>query len=148
MPCAGHELVGRLEVRRGKPQRPAAAVAADDTAIHEVVVPEQRTGLVHASLGHQVPDARARHDEVLVADRLDFLDAKSTVLAERAKQRERSGAIASEQKVRPDPDLGRADPVQDAPFRRRAPAPTATAPVVKRTMATASRPARSNASSF
>ena len=74
---------------------------------------EQRARLVDAALGHQPADARARDDEILVADRIDLLGAEAVLRAERAQQREVAGAIAAEQEVGADPHFGDAQPVDE-----------------------------------
>ena len=74
---------------------------------------EQRAGFVDAAFGDQAADARARDDEVLVADRIDLLGAEAVLRAERPQQREVAGAIAAEQEVGADPHFGHAQPVDE-----------------------------------
>ena len=106
-----HQLVRRSQDSRSETQFPAAPGAAHDRAVDGVVMAEQRAGLVDAALGDQPANPRAGDDEVLVADRIDLLGPEAVLRAQRAQQREVAGPLASEEKVRADPDLGDAQPV-------------------------------------
>src|SRR5262249_23664366 len=67
------------------------------------------------SLADETADARAADDEVLVADRVDFLGLEAVPRAERSQQREIARAIVAEQKVRADPDLRHTEPLDEHP---------------------------------
>ena len=74
---------------------------------------EQRARLVDPAFGDQPADARAADDEVLVADRIDFLGAESVARAQAAQQREVAGAIVAEQKIRAHPHLRDVQPLDE-----------------------------------
>ena len=109
-----HELVVGL---RDSPSGTRASVPRraprDDRAVDRVRMAEQRAGLVHAALANQPPDARAADDELLVAHRVDLLGAEAVARAERSQQREVARALAAEEEVRADPDLGHVQPVDE-----------------------------------
>ena len=62
------------DVFLGSYRTQSAPVAVDDLAVDRIVMSEQRGRLVDAPFSDEMPDARARDDEVLVEDRLDLVD--------------------------------------------------------------------------
>ena len=115
----GQQIVAGLEIGGRKAECPATRVAVDDPAVDEILVPQQRGGLVDAALPHQPPDASARHDEVLVADRIDLVHPETAILANGSQQRERAGSVAAEEKIGAHPDLGDMQPVDEHRFDER-----------------------------
>ena len=91
------------------------------------MVAEKRPGFIHARLVDQPSDARAGDHEILVADRVDLLGVEPVADTERSQQRKCARAIAPEQKVRADPDLGHVQPVDEHRRERRSRDPIATA---------------------
>ena len=141
------QLVLGQQVRGREPQLAPPLRALRHHAIDEIVVAEQRPGFVHASFRDEATDPCAADDEILVADRVDFLGAKAVARAERAKYAEGAGPIVTEQEIRARP----------TPRPRAASRPARCATNisgsqfdisgVKRTTATPCMPARVSASS-
>ena len=120
------QLVLGAEVRRGKPDRPAALVAVHDAAFDVVLMAEQRAGLVHAPFADQAPDPRAADDEVLVADRIDLLGLEPVAGAERAAARSCRCGRGRTESSRP-PTLPPRAASRRARSARTSPDPSATA---------------------
>ena len=120
------QLVFGAEVGGRKADRASAAIAADHLAVDGVLMAEQRTGFVDASLADQPPDPRAADDEVLVAHRIDLFGLEPVAGAERAQQREVAGAIVSEQEIGAHPHFGDAQPVHEHGANELFGAPSAT----------------------
>ena len=74
---------------------------------------EQRSRFVDAAFRNQPAHARAADDEVLVADRIDFLRAESVPRAQAAEQREVARTIVPEQKICAHPDFGDMQPLDE-----------------------------------
>ncbi len=137
--------VCRLAV--GHAQLPAAAVAAHDHALDDVV--DGRAAPRPRPRGPR-PTAAARgcstrRSPCRAPDRSSRCE--TPVLSERAQQRERARAVAAEQEVLADPDFGHAQPFISTVSTKASGSQRDTSRV-KRTIATPPRPARSNAASF
>src|SRR5687768_18372771 len=104
------QLVLGGKVGGGKADLAPAFGALDDEAFDDVVMTEQGAGLVHPPLADQAADARARDDEVFVADRIDLLRPEAMLRAERSQEAEVAAAVASEQEISPDPHFRDAQP--------------------------------------
>src|SRR6266487_4244295 len=107
------QLVVGAEVRRGKADGPPALVAQHHGAVEEVLMPEQRPGFIQTPFADEAPDPRAADDEILVADRIDFLRLEAVPAAKGPQPREIAGTIVSEKKIRAHPHFADAKPVDE-----------------------------------
>src|SRR5262245_35862001 len=95
-PARRDELVARCQVRGWETQFAPTPGALGDSAVDEIVVPEQGARLVDTALGEQPPYSRAADNEILVANRIDLLGSEAVACAERSQHTESARPFVAE----------------------------------------------------
>ena len=139
-------VLGRRGWRSGSRSTGPRPAPAHHRAVDEVVVPEERARLVDPALGDQPADARAADDEIVVAHRIDLLDAEAV-----ARPSERSSEKLPERsrpnrKLPPTHTSAGVQPARRARRGRTCSGSHRDSSCVKRTKATPSMPALRSAS--